>query len=207
MDLQKYLKKEFNHISLFENSFMGKEFALCLTMEKKLSQTIENTNEINTEYFKNVYKKATQIFEDIFKDDDEMYLIAHIRSELNMQKYYKTYIFNNHLKNPKDKYKLNFKQEILEEDDKVIEFSVLLSSKNNLSYKPLIHAICNQDFRMLRPRFKDKYTYYPEIFFINKNKNIILNIFDDRGCFILCNNANDYNFFSEKYKDFLREDY
>lgn len=201
MDLQQYLKKEFNDINLFEDSFIGKDFVIHLQLEKNLYQLKDNSTEINIEYFNNVYNKATEIFEEIFKEGDEIYLVSHIRSELNLSKNRRTNIFKLYLKNQKDKYNLKYKQVILNDDEeKIIQYSVLLSNKNKLNYKSLIKAICNQDFRELKPRFNDKYTYYPEIFFVNKNKNIILNIFDDRGCFILFKDLNDLNFFKKNIK-------
>lgn len=206
MDLQQYLKKELNDINLFEDSFVGKDFIIHLQLEKKLYQLKDDSDEINTEYFNNVYNKATEIFEEIFKEDDEIYLVSHIRSELNLLKNRKTNIFKRYLKNQKDKYKLKYKQVILNSEEQIVQYSVLLSNKNKLNYKSLIKAICNQDFRELQPRLNDKYTYYPEIFFVNKTKNIILNIFDDRGCFVLFKNLSDLNSFKEKYKEALVKD-
>lgn len=205
LDLQQYLKDEFVGVSLFDDSFVGKEFAVRIKLEKKLYQLKDDSDEINPQYFRNVYEKATQIFNEVFKDNDELYLVAHIRSELNSKKR-KSNIFNRYLKNTNDKYKLKYKQVLLDDDEKIEQFSVFLSSKNKINYSMLIKAICNQDFRSLQPRFNSKYTYYPEIFFINKNKNVILNIFDDRGCFVLFNNPNDFYSFSEKYNEFLFEE-
>lgn len=206
MDLQQYLKNQFVGVSLFDDSFVGKEFAVRLKLEKELYQLKDDSDEINPQYFRNVYEKATQIFDEVFKDNDELYLVTHIRSELNANKKRKSNIFNRYLKNTNDKYKLKYKQVLLDEDEKIEQFSVSLSSKNKINYSMLIKAICNQDFRSLRPRFNNKHTYYPEIFFINKNKNVILNIFDDRGCFALFNNPNDFNSFSEKYNELLFEE-
>lgn len=44
----------------------------------------------------------------------------------------------------------------------------------------LLKAACNEDFPPLKPRFKE-YDGYPDIFFINKSKDIIFFIYDDRG--------------------------
>ncbi|MFJ6414710.1 DUF3885 domain-containing protein [Terribacillus saccharophilus] len=48
----------------------------------------------------------------------------------------------------------------------------------------LLKAACNEDFPPLKPRFKE-YDGYPDIFFINKSKDIIFFIYDDRGCEII----------------------
>lgn len=202
MDCQQYLKKEFNELNLFTDIFTEKGFLSHLRLEKELHPLKENIKQdINPEYFNRVYNQAIEIFEEIFKEDEEFFFISHIRSEENLLKYPpKINIFKRYLKDQKDKYKVRYKLVTLNNREKIIQYSITLSSKNKLNYRALIKAICNQDFRELKPRFKEKCTYYPEIFFINIRRNIILNIYDDRGCLIVFKNENTFKSFEEKYQ-------
>lgn len=206
MKLERYLKGKFKDISLFEDSFIEKELALHLQLEKNLYQLKDDSDKINFDYFNNVYQKSIALFEDIFREEDQIYLVTHIRSELNSSQKRATEIFQRYLKNKNDKYKLEYTKKLINNEEEIIQYAVLLPSKSALNYRGLIKAICNQDFKVLQPRFRNKYTYYPEIFFVNKDRNIILNIFDDRGCFVLFNDKDELSFFRDKYKDDVFED-
>ena len=182
MDLQQFLSEEFNNLDLINDSFIEHNFSVHLQLEKNLSQFKDDSDELNELYFENVYKNAISIFEDLFQIDDDIFLVTHIRSEIPLTR--KNGIYIKYVKNP-NIYKLEYKKVYLEdEQEQIIQYS-LLCQREQLSYKQLIKAICNQDFRSLKPRLKDKNTYYPEIFFINKSKNVILNIYDDRGAYFI----------------------
>lgn len=203
MNLQQYLSKEFNNLDLISDSFIEHDFSVHFQLEKKFSQFKDDSDELNELYFESIYKNAISIFEDLFQNDDSVFLVSHIRSDLPLTR--KPGIYKKYVKNP-DIYKLECNTVYLEDvQEQIIQYS-LLCQRRQLSYRQLIKAICNQDFRSLKPRLKDKNTYYPEIFFINKNKNIILNIYDDRGGFILLNNPKDREFIKNKYKELLAED-
>ena len=203
MKLEHYLQKEFKGISLFEDSFVDKELALNLKLEQNLYQLKIDSDEINFDYFNNVYQKSNCIFEDIFREENQIYLVLHIRSELSSSRKRATEIFQRYLKEKNDKYKLKYTKKLISSTEEIIQYAVLLPSKNAINYKKIIKAICNQDFQELQPRFRNKYTYYPELFFVNKDRNIILNIFDDRGCFIIFNDKEELNLFKEHYRDNL----
>jgi hypothetical protein len=203
MYLQQYLSKEFNDLDLISDSFIEHDFSVHLQLEMNLSQFINDSDELNELYFESIYSNAISIFEDLFQSDDSIFLVSHIRSDLPLTR--KIGIYEKYVKNP-NIYKIECKKVNLEdEQEQIIQYSFLCQGEQ-LSYKQLIKAICNQDFRSLKPRLKDKNTYYPEIFFINENKNIIFNIYDDRGGFILLNNSKGCEFIRNKYKELLMED-
>ena len=206
MNLQQYIQETFKDIDLFEDSFVDEEFAIHLQFEKELYQFKEGSNELNHHYFSHVYQKATEIFEGIFEEEDELYLVLHQRREGHSNKYKKINFFSRYLKNQKNKYKVRYEQREMEDGDQIIQYELSLFDKKEFHYKRLIKAMCNQDFRGLKPRFNDKGSYYPEIFFINKSKGIILNIYDDRGCIIVVNNEEDLKYYQDKYRSQLLKD-
>lgn len=58
----------------------------------------------------------------------------------------------------------------------------------------------------MAPRFNDKYSSYPEIFFINQD--FIYHIYDDRGAFLLFKDERKYEKFKTKYSTLMvGEDY
>ncbi|NMH69094.1 DUF3885 domain-containing protein [Bacillus sp. RO3] len=203
MYLQQYIREKFIGIDLFEDSFVDKEFAIHIQFEKELYQFKEGSDELNHYYFRNVYQKATEVFEGIFEEEDELYLVLHQRRDVHSNKYKKINFFSRYLKNQQNKYKVRYTQREMECGDQIIQYELSLFHKKEIHYKMLIKAMCNQDFRGLKPRFNDKDSYYPEIFFINKSKGIILNIYDDRGCFIVVNNEDDLKYYQDQYKSLL----
>lgn len=200
MNLEQYLQQHFGKVNLFDRSFVKKDLVFHVDLVKDLYQLKDNLDEINEEYFKQVYKKSNELFEDVFREEESLYFIVHVRRERGKYQKSATKVFR-HLRRREDKYNIKFVEKVIDEEDQVSEHTVLLSNKNALDYKRLIKAICHQDFPTLQPRFRQTYTYYPEVFFVNIERNIVMNIYDDRGCFFLFGDTATYDMFKNKYRN------
>lgn len=200
MNLEQYLQQHFGKVNLFDRSFVKKDLVFHVDLVKDLYQLKDNLDEINEEYFKQVYKKSNELFEDVFREEESLYFIVHVRRERGKYQKSATKVFR-HLRRREDKYNIKFVEKVIDEEDQVSEYTVLLSNKNALDYKRLIKAICHQDFPTLQPRFRQTYTYYPEVFFVNIERNIVMNIYDDRGCFFLFGDTATYDMFKNKYRN------
>lgn len=198
MNLEQYLQQHFGKVNLFDRSFVKKDLVFHVDLVKDLYQLKDNLDEINEEYFKQVYKKSNELFEDVFREEESLYLIVHVRSERGKYQQSATKVFRQ-LRRRTDKYNIKFVEKVMDEEEQVIEYAVLLPNKNALDYKRLIKAICHQDFPPLQPRFRQTYTYYPEVFFVNVDRKIVMNIYDDRGCFLLFGDSATYDVFKKKY--------
>lgn len=184
------------------------ERSLNLEFESTISPLLNNNDEptkINPLYFSRVYSLAIHIFETIFENNDEIYFVVHNSTGTSwgtdVVKNKRTNIYKRFLKNSQDKYKIQYKYHMnditipivplgtgLEEHGKegIIEYSILLENRDQLLYRKLIRTICNTDFPVT-----PKISYCPPMFFVNKTKNIILYIYDDRGCHIVFRDSND----------------
>ncbi len=200
MNLEQYLQQHFGKVNLFDRSFVKKDLVFHVDLVKDLYQLKDNLDEINEEYFKQVYKKSNELFEDVFREEESLYLIVHVRSERGKYQHSATKVFRQ-LRRRADKYNIKFVEKVMDEEEQVIEYAVLLPNKNALDYKRLIKAICHQDFPPLQPRFRQTYTYYPEVFFVNVDRKIVMNIYDDRGCFLLFGDSATYDVFKKKYRN------
>jgi len=200
MNLEQYLQQHFGKVNLFDRSFVKKDLVFHVDLVKDLYQLKDNLDEINEEYFKQVYKKSNELFEDVFREEESLYLIVHVRSERGKYQQSATKVFRQ-LRRRADKYIIKFVKKVMDEEEQVIEYAVLLPNKNALDYKRLIKAICHQDFPPLQPRFRQTYTYYPEVFFVNVDRKIVMNIYDDRGCFLLFGDSATYDVFKKKYRN------
>ena len=199
MNLEQYLQQHFGKVNLFDRSFVKKDLVFHVDLVKDLYQLKDNLDEINEEYFKQVYKKSNELFEDVFREEESLYLIVHVRSERGKYQQSATKVFRQ-LRRRADKYIIKFVKKVMDEEEQVIEYAVLLPNKQTLNYQRVIKAICHQDFPPLQPRFHQAYTYYPEVFFVNVNRNIVMNIYDDRGCFLLFGDSATYDVFKKKYR-------
>ena len=199
MNLEQYLQQHFGNVILFDRSFVEKDLVFHVDLVKDLYQLKDNLDEINEEYFKKVYKKSNELFEDVFREEESLYLIVHVRSERGKYQQSATKVFRQ-LRRRADKYNIKFVEKVMDEEEQVIEYAVLLPNKQTLNYQRVIKAICHQDFPPLQPRFHQAYTYYPEVFFVNVDRNIVMNIYDDRGCFLLFGDSVTYDVFKKKYR-------
>lgn len=81
----------------------------------------------------------------------------------------------------------------------------LTCRKQDVHYRQLIKAACNEDFP-LQPKFrKEKGMYYPDVFFINVTKSAIFFIYDDRGCEVIAADKETLRPLYEKYSEWLYE--
>ncbi|MFL0200360.1 hypothetical protein ACHFI2_07045 [Exiguobacterium acetylicum] len=186
-------------MNLFDRSFVEKDLVFHVDLVKDLYQLKKNSDEINEEYFKQAYQKSNELFEDLFREEEPLYFVVHVRSERVKYQKSATKVFR-HLKRREDQYNIKFVKKVIDDEEQVIEYAVLLPNKKTLNYQRVIKAICHQDFPSLQPRFRQTYTYYPEVFFVNVDRKIVMNIYDDRGCFLLFGDSETYDVFKKKYR-------
>ncbi|WP_446680341.1 DUF3885 domain-containing protein [Bacillus capparidis] len=177
-----------------------------------LSPFKSGTDELNSDYFNQVYHQALSLFHDIFSADDKILFVSNIYQNRNHAKRSKkkVKIYNHYIKNKNVLFRL--KQETLpymfdDEDDAesycTCQFS--LECRKQDIRDPLLKAICNQDFQSLKPRFND--LNYPDEFFINVTKGVIFFIYDDRGCEVIANDIETIRPLYEKYTNWVDEYY
>ncbi|HDR7362059.1 TPA: DUF3885 domain-containing protein, partial [Bacillus toyonensis] len=74
----------------------------------------------------------------------------------------------------------------------------------DIKYELLIQAVNHEDFPDLYPRFgRKKEVSYPDVFLINATKDIVMFIYDDRGCEVIAKNKEIIRGLYEKYKEWI----
>ncbi|MDQ0216666.1 hypothetical protein J2S13_003140 [Oikeobacillus pervagus] len=170
--------------SLYYQCEIGIHFELARGLYQFLDDDSYNMNRFNR-----VYEQATTIFESLFADEDDIFLVTNVyRHKSSRNGTPRLKLYSRYLKDKSLKYKL--KQETLpyvfDGEEEADQFQTLRFSlkcrKQDIRYYWLIKAICHEDFT-LKPKFGSKdCAYYPDVFFINATKDIIFFIYDDRGC-------------------------
>lgn len=214
MQLSEYLNKNFPGLVLRPSLYYQWKNSIHFELAKGLYQIKSNSDELNPHYFNTVYYQATTLFNKLFSDGDQLYLVTNIYQYKNNNKTSrkKMKVYHHYVKNKNLRYRL--KQTRLpymfdDEEDAVekctSQFS-LYCHKQDLRYELLIKAICNQDFHELQPRLHNPFGLYePDIFFINTTKDIIFYIYDDRGCEVIAKDIETIRPLYEKYIDWVDE--
>jgi hypothetical protein len=159
---------------------------------------------INNKYFSIASEKAIKIFDHIFHNQDKIIFVyqrfSDGRKKINKRSYILQQI--NDL-GSKHIYYSNIK-DIYELDKKGYCFKRLAVDlyKDEINYQSILEGVINSDFRR-RP------SIHGDCFFINKSKNIILYLYDDRGMDIIAKDKTSleslYSKFNKWIIDYDRE--
>ena len=165
------------------------------------------------EYFTQLYTCNKYLFEDIFSKEDTVFLVTNVYrfKQENIKNPQKINVYNRFIK--KRDLKFHIRQETLpflfedEEADLYCTYQFSLKClAEDVKYEPLIQAANHEDFPDLRPRLgRKKEISYPDVFFINITKDIIMFIYDDRGCEVIAKNKEKIRDLYEKYKEWIPE--
>ena len=189
MHVKDYLSTTFPSLELAPFIYHQWHTAIHIELGGDIYQMLDD-NQLNMDRFHLVYHQTSTIFNTLFDTDDELYLVANLYKMKNLSAK-KLHVFKPYVRNKELLYKIQVQTlpypfEILEDDEELFECQQLsLQCKpTDIRISSLLKAACNEDFPPLKPRFKE-YVSYPDIFFINKSKDIILFIYDDRGCEVI----------------------
>ncbi|MFJ7406856.1 MULTISPECIES: DUF3885 domain-containing protein [unclassified Lysinibacillus] len=206
MDLGQYLTSTFPGLTLVPSLYHQWDIGIHFELGAGMYQFKDDGN-LNYEMFECVYSQALSIFNELFSDSDEIFLVTNVYQHKSYEMN-RINVYNHYLKN-KD-VKLHLRQETLpnvfnvdESDDHYTSRFSLKCRKQDIKYPLLIKAACNEDFP-LKPKFR-RVTNYPDVFFINITKNVVFFIYDDRGCEVIATNKETIVPLYEKYGDWLDE--
>jgi hypothetical protein len=201
MNLSQYLKENFTGYNLSAPAFYQWNIGLRFELSSPDSYqfTGNNSDNYNELYFNEVNQRANKLFEAVFDNDDEILLI------------YQSGCWN---RQRIKKYNYVFKQ-IKDIDHSKVEYRKIKNlydpkwfcSKHNraiiplktksVNYKNIIKAISNQDFGDRNPNVMG------EVFFVNTSKNLILNMYDDRGLDIIAKEKGTLEKIYKEYNDWI----
>jgi len=178
IDVEQYLNKTFPGLTLTPSLFQQWDIGIHVEFGAGFYQW-KNNGRLNLAMFNDVYHQALAVFNEIFSYSDEILLVTNVyqykpaESKKKRIKVYHRYIKNKELK----------------------------CRKQDIHYVLLIQAACNEDFH-LKPKFGTGYSY-PDVFFINLTKNVILFIYDDRGCEVIATNKETIKPVGLKFRNWI----
>ncbi|MGE7855386.1 DUF3885 domain-containing protein [Bacillus sp. NPDC094064] len=211
MQLKEYMNQTFPGVILVPYIYSQWENHLHFEFGKGKYPIKEGIDEYNMDYFYQLYKYNNEVFHDIFSKKDTVFLVTNVYrfKKDNIKTPQKMNIYNKYIK--KKDLKFRIRQETLSflfEDDEAdlyctSQFSLKCLAED-IKHEPLIQAANHEDFPDLYPRFgREKRGSYPNIFLINATKDIIMFIYDDRGCEVIAKNKERIRDLYEKYKEWI----
>ncbi|WP_264805022.1 DUF3885 domain-containing protein [Cytobacillus sp. NCCP-133] len=147
-------------------------------------------------YMKQVYFRSITLFEEIFCDTDIFHLIVDKRGNKNSTKFLQKYLNNKELR-----YKLKYKKIIncdLNFPENETNRFYLECNKKDIYYKKLLMSIGNKDFN-IQPKIKSD----EECYFVNLQKGIIFNQYDDCGVDIVASSKELIHPLYQKYNSWI----
>lgn len=210
MELHTYMERVFPGLKLRPSLYEQWGASLHFEFAKGQYQFLPD-GRLNKGMFDQVYEQATVLFERLFSDEDELFLVTNIyqkkSTHLGSLKLYSRYLKD---KNLKYKLKLETLPYIFNDVDNANQYQTLRFSlrcqRQDIHYQKLIKAICHEDFH-LKPRLGSKgCVYYPDVFFINKTKDVIYFIYDDRGAEVVAKDGETLRPVYENFSEWLAKD-
>ena len=191
--MNSYLEKNFPKLKiekpLFYNWPIGLRFEIG-----------QDEIELSDEYFSAAHERAVSIFEAVFSQGDEVEIIYQQYSDGRKKIRKGSFIFKqiNSTKiglvkhsDIRDIYELCYKSECWK------RLNIPDLSINNFNYQNILLSLIHTDFSCRKPSVSG------ECFFINKTKNIIVNLYDDRGMDVISANKDALMSLYKSHNDWL----
>ncbi|RKD26068.1 hypothetical protein BEP19_03495 [Ammoniphilus oxalaticus] len=212
MKIKEYIATFFPGLILRPSLYHQWDIGIHFELAAEGMYQFTDDGELNMNRFRCVYTQAISIFNELFGEKDEVYLVTNVYASKSSRKRGRPNIYDRFVKNKSLKFNVMLESlpYVFPDEDDANQYYTsrysLKCRKYDLDYRRIAQAACNEDFPSLRPRFSAKYfLYYPDVFFVNATKNVILFIYDDRGCEVVATEKERIRPIYEKYRDLISE--
>ena len=208
MNIEEYLNENFPTVKLVPTIYYQWDIGIHFSLGEEIYQFKEN-DKLNLERFNTVYKQTLTIFNELFDKDDDLVLVTNIYRQIKQQKINKLKVFQPNLKDKSKLKQLQVKTypypfEVDESGEYEMQQFSLCCKVKDIRVDGLLKGAIHEDFP-LKPRFGADSVHYPDIFFVNITKDIILFVYDDRGCEVIARTTHRLRSLYEKYYDWVED--
>lgn len=196
-EYRSFLKESFEELRLRTPLFYSSKFGLRFDLQKGKTDT--------DEYFNEVLRRSSSLFETAFNKTDKVLLILidykYKRNKIRFSNY--TFKQINNLKKEEVCY---FKESNLYETNDKYNVAIIKLNTSRINYKNILKAIANTDFPSREPTLDNKgFFSSKEIYFLNLDKNLIFHMYDDRGLDIISSDNTLLSEIFKKHNDLILE--
>lgn len=196
-EYRKFLSSNFKGLRLGKFLFGSWDFGLRFDLQVGETDT--------DEYFKEVTRRSSTIFQTAFDDSDEVFLVfmeyKYKRTKIRFSNF--TFKQINNLK----KTEIGYSKEtrLYEPDDKfdIRNIAITKLTVDRINYKNILTAIGHSDFWPRQPRLGNESLTSKEIYFVNIDKKLIFNMYDDRGLDIISADKETLRPIYKKHNDLI----
>lgn len=153
-------------------------------------------------YLQGVYKRAIGLFEAAHAAEDELYIVTDIHDFGDGASNRKKLIMTKYFKDKNLRFKLTHQEMpyLIPEDNedgtsKTHRF-ILYCRRGELDYRGLLKEACNEDMGFKR-------NVYQETYIVNKTRQTVFHVYDDRGCDLIAASPETIRPIYEKYSDWI----
>lgn len=196
---RQFLHNNFNGLKLSKPLLYSWNYGLRFSLQDESKSTDDE------DYFTEVIHRATTIFKTACEPTDTLFMVCkdyrHKREKIRLSYYVFSQIEN--LK----KHKIYFTREkSAYNPHSEYNVAVTCMRAEEVNYKNIFTAIGNSDFIERHPRLDNRGALtQKEIYFLNCNKQIILQMYDDRGLDIIASNKENLLPIYKKHTDWILE--
>ena len=136
------------------------------------------------EYFQEVTKRASTIFQTAFDNSDKVFLVLMDYKYKRSKIRFSNFIFKQVNNLEKSEVCFSKEKQLYEPGDKfdIRNVAIIKLTADRISYKNILTAIGHSDFPPRQPRLDNNWFFTnKEVYFINIDKKLIFHMYDDRG--------------------------
>jgi hypothetical protein len=140
------------------------------------------------EYFIEVNRRASTLFKSVFDSSDRLFLVFMESKYKRKRIKFSNYVFGQITELKKTEFEYFKEYQLYEPGDKsdIYNVALLKLTSDRINYKNIFAAIGNTDFPARQPRLDNNgFLSSKEIYFVNIDKKLIFNMYDDRGLDII----------------------
>lgn len=197
-EYRKFLNDNFNGLRLRKPLFYSWDFGLRFDLQVGETDT--------DEYFQEVTRRATTIFQTAFDNSDIVFFVFMDYKYKRRKIRFSNFTFNqiDNLQKSEISYSKEFR--LYEPDDKfdIRDIAIIKLTTDRIDYKNILTAIGHTDFPPRQPRLdQNGYLTGKEIYFVNIDKKLIFHMYDDRGLDIISSDKEKLRPIYKKHNDLL----
>ncbi|KIL74389.1 DUF3885 domain-containing protein [Bacillus badius] len=209
MNITEYLHEKFPSVELVPSIYYQWDIGIHFSLGGEIYQFKENDG-LNLERFQLVYKQAFAIFNKLFEQNDDLFLVTNVyKHKMKKQRTKKLKVYQSFLKckSMLDRIQVRtypYPFDLDESTEYEMQQFSLLCKRKDIRVNELLKAASNEDFP-LKPKFGGYSINYPDVFFVNMTKDIIFFVYDDRGCEVIAREADLIRSLYKQYYDWVEE--
>jgi hypothetical protein len=153
-----------------------------LDAEGNIIPLIGDTN--TNEYFNEVIRRASRIFETAFDQNDNIFLVFMDHKYKKRKIKFSNFVFKQVKNLKKSEIIFSKERQIYNMGGKsdISNIAIIKLTADRINYSQILTAIGNSDFPPRQPRLDNKgFLSNKEIYFVNIEKKLIFHMYDDRG--------------------------